>query len=210
MDLNLEAAFDEPVDLSHEFEIPSGRLERAELLSLTPVSFTGRLERAEPGFVLAGRIAFSGVVACARCLAPVPFARNEPVSWAFVPRHEKPADKAGADKARAAKAAGGRAGKPGKAAKPARGGERGGEEDGDELLTEDLDVVYYDDLVVPFDHFVEEELQLELPMKALCREACRGLCPQCGADRNAAPCTCAPPPDERWKSLKTLLEHDKN
>ncbi len=93
MDLNLEAAFDEPVDLSHEFEIPSGRLERPELLSLSPVSFTGRLEHAEPGFLLSGRLAFSGVVACARCLAPVPFERREDVSWTFRPAHEKPAEK---------------------------------------------------------------------------------------------------------------------
>ncbi|MGA7991276.1 MAG: DUF177 domain-containing protein [Thermoanaerobaculia bacterium] len=189
MDLNLEAAFDEPVDLSHEFEIPSGRLERPELLSLSPVSFTGRLERAEPGFLLTGRVAFSGVVACARCLAAVPFVRQEDVSWTFVPSHEKPTESP-------------------KAAKPARGAERNGDDDGEELQAEDLDVVYYDDFVVPFDHFIEEQLQLELPMKALCRDDCRGLCPQCGADRNAAPCTCAPPPDERWRSLKTLLEHD--
>ncbi len=193
MDLNLEAAFDEPVDLSHEFEIPSGRLERPELLSLSPVSFTGRLERADPGFVLGGRIAFSGAVACARCLASVPFVRNEKASWTFLPAHEKPAEKA----------------KPGKAAKPARGAEKNGDEDGDELQAGDLDVAYYDDLVVAFDHFIEEQLQLELPMKALCRDNCKGLCPQCGADRNAAPCTCAPPPDERWKSLKTLLTDDK-
>jgi uncharacterized protein len=189
MDLNLEAAFDEPVDLSHDFEIPSGRLERPELLSLSPVSFTGRLERAEPGFILRGRVGFSGVVACARCLAAVPFVRQEDVSWTFVPAHERPAEK-------------------GKAAKPSRGAEKNEDEDGDELQAGDLDVVYYDDFVVPFDHFIEEQLQLELPMKALCRDDCRGLCPQCGADRNAAPCTCAPPPDERWRPLKTLLEHD--
>ncbi len=196
MDLNLEAAFDEPIDLSHEFEIPSGRLERPELLSLSPVSFTGRLEHAEPGFLLSGRLAFSGVVACARCLAPVPFERQEDVSWTFLPAHEKPADKP-------------KAAKPpdGKAAKGARSAEKD-EEDGDELLAADLDVLYYDDFVVPFDPLVEEQLQLELPMKALCRDDCRGLCPQCGADRNATPCDCAPPPDERWRSLKTILEHD--
>jgi uncharacterized protein len=200
MDLNLEAAFDEPTDLSHEFEIPSGRLERPELLSLSPVSFTGRLERAELGFVLSGRVAFSGVVACARCLAPVPFVRNEEASWTFMPAYEKPVEKPKAPKAADGKAA--------RAAKPPRDAEKNGDDDGDELQTADLDVVYYDDLVVPFDHFIEEELQLDLPMKALCRDDCKGLCPQCGADRNAVPCACAPPPDERWKSLKTLLEHD--
>lgn len=202
MDLNLEAAFDEPVDLSHEFEIPSGRLERPELLSLSPVSFTGRLERVDPGFVLSGNLAFSGVVACARCLASVPFVRNEKASWTFMPAHEKPVVKPKAARPADARAA--------KAGKPPRGSDRNGDEDGDELLPEDLDVVYYDDLVVPFDHFIEEQMQLELPMKALCRDTCKGLCPQCGADRNVSPCTCAPPPDERWKSLKSILVPENN
>lgn len=201
MDLNLETAFDEPVDLSHEFEIPSGRLERPELLSLSPVSFTGRLERVDLGFVLAGRLAFSGVVACARCLAPVPFGRKEQVSWTFMPAHVKPVEKP-----KAVKPADG---KPAKAAKAGKGPEKNEDDDGDELSAADLDILYYEDFVVPFDPLVEEQLQLELPMKALCRDDCRGLCPQCGSDRNAAPCDCAPPPDERWKSLKAILETDE-
>ncbi|HQQ76977.1 MAG TPA: DUF177 domain-containing protein [Thermoanaerobaculia bacterium] len=201
MDLNLETAFDEPVDLSHEFEIPSGRLERPELLSLSPVSFTGRLEKVDLGFVLAGRLSFSGVVACARCLAPVPFARKEEASWTFMPAHVKPVEKP-----RAARPADG---KPAKAAKAGKGAEKNEDDDGDELSAEDLDVLYYEDFVVPFDPLVEEQLQLELPMKALCRDDCKGLCPQCGSDRNAAPCDCAPPSDERWKSLKTILETDE-
>ena len=200
MDLNLETAFDEPVDLSHEFEIPSGRLERPDILSLSPVSFTGRLERADLGFLLEGRLAFSGVIGCARCLAPVPFVRKEEVSWTFMPAHEKPVEMPRAEKPKAAKPAG-------KAAKAGKGAEKD-DEDGDELSAADLDVVYYDDFVVPLDPLIEEQLQLELPMKELCRVDCRGLCPQCGSDRNAAPCDCAPPPDERWKTLKTILETD--
>ncbi len=202
MDLNLETAFDEPVDLSHEFEIPSGRLERPELLSLSPVSFTGRLERADLGFLLAGRLAFTGVIACARCLSPVPFVRKAEVSWTFMPAHEKPL----LEKPKAARPADAKAGK---AAKAGKGGEKDDDEDGDELSAADLDVVFYDDLVLPCDPLIEEQLQLELPMKELCRDDCKGLCPQCGSDRNAAPCDCAPPPDERWKSLKTILEIDK-
>jgi uncharacterized protein len=203
MDLNLETAFDEPVDLSHEFEIPSGRLERPELLSLSPVSFTGRLERVDLGFVLTGRLAFSGVVACARCLAPVPFGRKEQVSWTFMPAHVKPVEKP-----KAVKPADGKPAKPAKAAKAGKGADKNEDDDGDELSAADLDILYYEDFVVPFDPLVEEQLQLELPMKALCRDDCRGLCPQCGSDRNAAPCDCAPPPDERWKSLKAILETD--
>jgi uncharacterized protein len=35
-----------------------------------------------------------------------------------------------------------------------------------------------------------EVLLLELPMVPHCREDCQGLCPKCGADRNAGPCGC--------------------
>ncbi len=37
---------------------------------------------------------------------------------------------------------------------------------------------------------VQEHLILALPLKPLCREACRGLCPRCGADLNQGPCEC--------------------
>ena len=35
-----------------------------------------------------------------------------------------------------------------------------------------------------------ELLVLELPMRVLCSEDCKGLCPVCGADRNEVSCTC--------------------
>lgn len=37
---------------------------------------------------------------------------------------------------------------------------------------------------------VREDLLLNVPIKPLCREDCRGLCPQCGADLNEGQCTC--------------------
>lgn len=37
---------------------------------------------------------------------------------------------------------------------------------------------------------VQEHLILALPLKPLCREACRGLCPRCGADLNQGACGC--------------------
>lgn len=33
---------------------------------------------------------------------------------------------------------------------------------------------------------------VNLPMRALCRPDCRGLCPTCGRDLNQGPCACAP------------------
>ncbi|MDE7094431.1 MAG: DUF177 domain-containing protein [Oscillospiraceae bacterium] len=34
------------------------------------------------------------------------------------------------------------------------------------------------------------DLILELPTKLLCSEDCKGLCPQCGCDRNLTECSC--------------------
>lgn len=42
---------------------------------------------------------------------------------------------------------------------------------------------------------VREELVLAAPVFLLCRDACAGLCPRCGADLNTGPCGCAPAPD---------------
>ncbi|HSJ13529.1 MAG TPA: DUF177 domain-containing protein [Longimicrobiales bacterium] len=50
---------------------------------------------------------------------------------------------------------------------------------------------------------VREQLLLAVPEFVLCEEACRGLCPQCGANRNEDDCGCtAPVVDERWAALR--------
>jgi|GEM_PF-237329 len=52
---------------------------------------------------------------------------------------------------------------------------------------------------------VFENLMLLLPMKKLCSEQCRGLCPECGANLNVAQCNCqAEKIDPRWEKLRTL------
>jgi uncharacterized protein len=38
---------------------------------------------------------------------------------------------------------------------------------------------------------LREELVLAVSPFVLCREDCAGLCPECGADLNAGPCSCA-------------------
>ena len=40
---------------------------------------------------------------------------------------------------------------------------------------------------------IREAILLALPMNFVCSEACRGLCIQCGANLNKAPCACAQP-----------------
>jgi len=55
---------------------------------------------------------------------------------------------------------------------------------------------------------VREEWVLAVPAFALCREACLGLCPQCGADRNTGACRCAPSTDPRWDGLRATHAAD--
>lgn len=52
------------------------------------------------------------------------------------------------------------------------------------------------------DH-VRSELLVLVPLKPLCEEACKGLCPRCGANLNSNPCGCdTNSHDSRWDALK--------
>jgi uncharacterized protein len=79
--------------------------------------------------------------------------------------------------------------------------------DNAELGRDDLDTDFYVDDRIDLDRVIETETTLALPMKPLCDPGCRGLCLQCGANRNLTPCTCAErAPDPRLAVLKTLTE----
>lgn len=50
---------------------------------------------------------------------------------------------------------------------------------------------------------IAEQIHLALPLKPLCSENCRGICPRCG--KEAGGCGCAPAAgDPRWEALKKL------
>ena len=79
---------------------------------------------------------------------------------------------------------------------------RSGAPDVRELSRDDLDVSFYEGDAVNVAPIAEERVQMAIPMKPLCREDCLGICPTCGADRNATPCRCAPEDgDPRWNAL---------
>lgn len=53
---------------------------------------------------------------------------------------------------------------------------------------------------------LREQAWLAIPMKPLCSPDCRGLCPQCGANLNLAPCACEKASiDPRLALLEELL-----
>jgi uncharacterized protein len=58
------------------------------------------------------------------------------------------------------------------------------------LDDEDGGIHFHDGRVLSIDEEIREAVLLSVPMQPLCREACLGLCPRCGEDRNQGPCRC--------------------
>ena len=75
-----------------------------------------------------------------------------------------------------------------------------------ELDAGDLDLDYYQGGVIDGLRFLAEQIWLEVPMKALCAEDCKGLCATCGADLNHTECDCEAEADPRWAPLKGLRD----
>jgi uncharacterized protein len=85
-----------------------------------------------------------------------------------------------------------------------QGADRGDEEEV-HLSDRDLVVAYYEHDQIDLGEMVRQQLVLSLSMKRLCRENCRGLCPQCGANLNTTSCSCVTSTvDPRWEALQFL------
>ena len=68
---------------------------------------------------------------------------------------------------------------------------------------------YYRDDQIDLNELVREQFYLALPMKPLCREDCRGLCPQCGVNWNTGTCECGSGwEDPRLAPLKGLIKEN--
>ncbi|HZJ64762.1 MAG TPA: DUF177 domain-containing protein [Kofleriaceae bacterium] len=127
--------------------------------------------------------AFHGelMVACSRCINPVKLVIDDKLLVTFLPRHEMPDDE-----------------------DDERGADAADEDDGAEVAEDDLDVFPYDGERVDLEPLLREQFVLAVPFAPLCAETCKGLCPQCGIDRNTASCSCTPPIDPRLATLKGL------
>jgi uncharacterized protein len=114
------------------------------------------------------------VVACSRCVGPVKLVIDEQLRVTFMPPSEMPSDD-----------------------------DEDGEE-GVEVGAEDLDVFPFDGETIDLEPLFREQFVLAIPFAPLCAEDCKGLCPQCGIDRNSGTCTCEAPIDPRLAALKGL------
>ncbi len=60
----------------------------------------------------------------------------------------------------------------------------------EELSTAELDLDFYAGETVDLEAIIREQIILMVPLKPLCQEDCRGLCPLCGANLNRETCSC--------------------
>jgi uncharacterized protein len=69
----------------------------------------------------------------------------------------------------------------------------------------EIDISFYEGDGVRLEDVLREYVLLSQPMRSLCQENCKGLCPQCGANLNKSKCDCAPAAkDSPWAALKDL------
>lgn len=74
-----------------------------------------------------------------------------------------------------------------------------------EIEEDDLTTAFYENDTIDLGQLMREQLFLALPMKPLCRDDCKGLCPSCGTNWNKGPCDCTNRwEDPRLAALKTL------
>ncbi len=68
-----------------------------------------------------------------------------------------------------------------------------------------VEVVYFEGDMLDIADQIRQTVLLSVPMRALCRDDCRGLCGGCGRDLNSESCQCQEPPtDPRWEALRNL------
>jgi uncharacterized protein len=76
-----------------------------------------------------------------------------------------------------------------------------------ELNEKDTQTAFFTGTKLPIGEILREQVLLALPMKALCRVDCKGLCPTCGINLNSGTCDC--PAEKFSPHMDTLLELKK-
>ena len=176
----LEGAREKPLAFSTETTLSVDELGGDPLVALSPVRMDGVITAIDGEYLLEGDLTWSGELACARCVAPYPFSEALRLHLRLRKRPAPPA-------------------------RPEKGRGPADAEDEREMDPGELDVVLYDEPVLPAAEIAREQVLMALPMKPLCREDCRGLCPACGRDRNVDACACETRPvDPRLEVLKSL------
>jgi uncharacterized protein len=74
-----------------------------------------------------------------------------------------------------------------------------------EIEEDDLSTAFYENDEIDLGQLMREQFYLSVPMKPLCQDDCRGLCPVCGTNLNRGTCECKRDwADPRLAVLKNL------
>lgn len=74
-----------------------------------------------------------------------------------------------------------------------------------QIEEDDFGTAYYENEEIDLEQLIRERFHMSLPMKPLCSDDCKGLCPQCGTNLNRGTCGCSPAwEDPRLAALRQL------
>ena len=80
------------------------------------------------------------------------------------------------------------------------------EEEEAELPENEIEPLFVDN-VFDLEEYLRQSILVNIPIKPLCDEDCKGLCPHCGANLNDGPCECRPDSEESpFAALASLLD----
>ncbi len=69
----------------------------------------------------------------------------------------------------------------------------------------EAEIAFYESGGMELEDILREQVLLALPMQRVCSEACKGICPVCGKNRNETACNCkVESTDDRWGALRKL------
>ncbi len=72
---------------------------------------------------------------------------------------------------------------------------------------DELDAYTYTGNFLELDKILEDNMILNLPMKQVCTQECKGLCQKCGANLNEGPCNCKEDSvNPQMESLKNFFD----
>jgi len=182
-----------------------------------PGHFSGHFDKLPGRVLMRAHLDVAVVAPCKRCLAEVQ--RLQPIDVKMTWVRERPAEPAAVDPAEG-DASGARprgrrrrpdadpfdakAGRYDASPAPAPDDDDGERAKGS-FSDGDLELEPFDGKTVPLDPMLREQILLSLPMDLLCKDDCKGLCPVCGQDLNAAECGHdRRSVDPRWSALKNL------
>ncbi len=74
-----------------------------------------------------------------------------------------------------------------------------------EIDGQQLEAGFYENDKIDLNDVLREHVLLSLPMQKICQEACKGICPGCGQNRNLVECDChLKTGDDRWRALQNM------